>query len=78
MYKITEDQVRVIRKVLHWRNEENIHKVLLEKSKKELTNSLNQCENSDIPPHIINLILLDNNGSGVQEILLENDIEVIK
>lgn len=76
MKQITNDQFETLREVLYWRNEEQIHRNLLSKSIKELRNSLDKCQSEKIPQDVVNLVLMDENGSGVIEILKENNIEI--
>jgi hypothetical protein len=71
MYAVNQNQIETLKAILNWRVEESCAKTNLVRATKELNNALVEAQIKGVDNFVINLILNDKNGSGVQEILRE-------
>lgn len=71
MYTVSQNQLETLKAILNWRVEESCAKTNLARATKELNNALVEAQVKGVDNFVINLILNDKNGSGVQEILRE-------
>lgn len=73
---IKQENIKSLRDVIYWRSERDTASFNLEKSEKELAEALKRNKLNGVSEHIIHLLLEDNTGSGVREILERKGIEI--
>lgn len=73
---IKQENLKSLRDIIFWRSERDTARFNLEKSEKELAGALQQNKQNGVTEHIIHLLMEDNTGSGVREILERKGIEI--
>ena len=76
MRTINQEQLEVLRTLKKWVVEKQVAQNNLKVAERELNNCISDTVKNQINPDIIDLVMYDNNGSGVKEILEENQIAI--
>lgn len=73
---VAQKNFGILREVIRWRSERDVAQFNLDKAKGKLEEVKATCEELNVPQPILSLLMEDNTGSGVREILEKNGIEI--